>query len=104
MTGHLQLKVFWAKKFLGLAIDQINTKQKLPLTIYYFWPKTEAWDQLKLELESKYWLNDQDKIKILNAATEIMNFWRTSRGTTTLAQVKLKYKKIDFLPGFELEA
>ena len=39
LGSELQLKVFWAKKFLGLAIDQINTKQKLPLTIYYFCPK-----------------------------------------------------------------
>jgi len=46
----LKLKVLWLKNVLCLAIDQTVIKQSYPLTQYYFWPRTEAWDQLKLEL------------------------------------------------------
>jgi len=52
----LRLRVAWFKNFLGLAIDQANSSQQHSLTLYYFWPKTEAWEQLKLELNSKNWL------------------------------------------------
>ena len=53
----LRLKVVWFKDFLGLAIDQVNSDLQYSLTPYYFWPRTEAWEQLKLELDSKIWLN-----------------------------------------------
>ena len=49
----LKLKVIWLKKFLGFALDTKGGQNSYPLTPYYFWPKTEAWDQLKLELDSK---------------------------------------------------
>ena len=52
----LRLKVAWFKNFLGLDVDQIDTNQQYFLTPYYFWPRTEAWEQLKLELDSKVWL------------------------------------------------
>ena len=61
----LKLKVLWLKNVLGLAIDQTVIKQSYPLTQYYFWPRTEAWDQLKLELDSKPWLSDKEKISTL---------------------------------------
>ena len=57
----LQLKVLWLKNVLGLAIDQKVTKHRYPVTQYYFWPRTEAWDQLKLELDSR--VGCQKKIK-----------------------------------------
>jgi 30S ribosomal protein 3 len=46
----LKLRVVWCRNFLGLAINQRNLKREYSLTCYYFWPKTEAWEQLKLEL------------------------------------------------------
>ena len=55
----LKLKAVWGKNFLGLAIDQVNDIYNLPITTYYFWPRTEAWEQLKLELDSKLWLNKE---------------------------------------------
>ena len=53
MTNSMQLKLkaVWGKNFLGLAIDQVNGVYDLPITTYYFWPRTEAWEQLRLELD-----------------------------------------------------
>ena len=61
----LRLKIVWFKDFLGLAIDQVSLKREYSLTPYYFWPKTEAWEQLKLELDSKLWLTQVEKVEIL---------------------------------------
>ena len=83
----LELKILWSSNFLGLAIDQTSTKCRLPITNYYFWPKTEAWEQLKIELAFKPWIKDREKAHILNSAAEVMNFWRTNRNSETFKEV-----------------
>lgn len=70
----LKLNAIWGKDFLGLAIDQVIGNYHSPITAYYFWPRTEAWEQLKLELESKPWIQRSEKVKVLNSVTELMNF------------------------------
>ena len=77
----LKLKIAWFKNFLGLSIDQVNSTQQYPLTPYYFWPKTEAWEQLKLELDSKLWLSPEEKIRILKITGNVMNYWLSNRNT-----------------------
>jgi len=75
----LKLKVLWFKNCLGLAIDQTSTNHQFQLTNYYFWPKTEAWEQLKIELSLKSWISVEEKIRILNLTSEVMNFWHRNR-------------------------
>jgi len=75
----LKLRVLWFKDCLGLAIDQQGVNQAYPLTPYYIWPRTEAWEQLKLELDSRPWLPNANKVLILNLTTEVMNSWREYR-------------------------
>ena len=53
VSQQLKLNVIWVKNFLGFAVDQTIEKTSYPLTSYYLWPRTEAWEQLKLELDSK---------------------------------------------------
>jgi 30S ribosomal protein 3 len=86
-SGNLRLKVIWLKNCLGLAIDQVSLQNQLPITFYHFWPRTETWEQLKLELDCKPWLSDTDKVKLLNTAGKIMDFWQTSKETTTAEDV-----------------
>ena len=93
----LQLKVVWFGNFLGLAIDNVNLNQIYSLTPYYFWPKTEAWEQLKLELGFKPWLKDEEKIRVLNSAAEIMVFWRAHRNTTNIEEVMKKFNGVRFV-------
>ena len=88
----LRLKIAWFKNFLGLAIDQVNSNQQYFLTPYYFWPKTEAWEQLKLELDSKLWLPQEEKVRVLKLAGNVMNYWFSSRD--------LKIVKTDFIQKF----
>ena len=82
-TFQLKLKVAWLKNFLGLSIDQVVGNQKYAMTPYYFWPRTEAWEQLKLELDSKLWLTEEEKIKLLKTAGDVLNYWLSYRNTKT---------------------
>ena len=91
----LKLKVAWFKNYLGLAIDQVNVNQNYYLTPYYFWPRTEAWEQLKLELDSKLWLNSKEKIKILKTTRDIMDYWLLNRNTSTLETFKNKFSEVE---------
>jgi len=75
----VRLKVLWLKNFLGFAIDQRTSHNSSPLTPYYFWPKTDAWDQLRLELDSKLWIKRDESIAILNTITEVTNYWTQDR-------------------------
>ena len=93
----LKLKVLWLKNVLGLAIDQTVIKQSYPLTQYYFWTRTEAWDQLKLELDSKPWLSEKEKISTLNLATDIISHWRTNRNTDAVQKVANNFGEAVFV-------
>ena len=97
MPQQLTLKVLWLKNVLGLAIDQTVIKQSYPLTQYYFWPRTEAWDQLKLELDSKPWLSEKEKIIILNLATDIITHWRTNRNTDAVNKIANTFNEAAFV-------
>jgi len=93
----LKLRVLWLKNVLGLSIDQTIVKQSYPLTQYYFWPRTEAWDQLKLELDSKPWLSQTEKIVVLNLATDIITHWRTYRNTETIENIANNFSEASFV-------
>jgi len=96
-TFQLKLKIAWFKDFLGLSIDQVQLNQNYSLTQYYFWPKTEAWEQLKLELDSKVWLTQAEKIKILKIAGDVMNYWLSSRDTKTSEKITKLFPEIEIL-------
>ena len=93
----LKLKVAWFKNFLGLAIDQVNGENDYSLTPYYFWTRTEAWEQLKLELDSKLWLTKQEKIEILKTTGSVMNYWLSHRDTKTSHDLQQEFKQINVL-------
>ena len=98
-TGYkpLKLRVLWLKNVLGLAIDQTILKQSYPLTQYYFWPRTEAWDQLKLELDSKPWLSEKEKIVILNLTTDLISYWRQNRTTKKIEDLTNSFSEVTFV-------
>ena len=93
----LKLKAIWGKNFLGLAIEQVIGKYQLPITAYYFWPRTEAWEQLRLELDSKPWLPKEEKIKILNSVARLMNFcMQEYRTNESIEVVKKRFTEVTF--------
>ncbi|CAN6451585.1 unnamed protein product [Victoria cruziana] len=77
----LVLKFIWLEKNIGLALDQVIPGHgTIPLSPYYFWPRKDAWEELKAKLESKPWISQKRMIILLNQATDIINLWQQSGG------------------------
>jgi len=77
----LVLKFIWMEKNIGLALDQLLPGYgTVPLSPYYFWPRKDAWEELKVLLESKPWISQKQMIILLNQATDIINLWQQSGG------------------------
>ncbi|KAL1815414.1 hypothetical protein DCAR_0519670 [Daucus carota subsp. sativus] len=77
----LVLKFVWMEKNIGLALDQVIPGHgSIPLSPYYFWPRKDAWEELKVMLERKPWISQKEVVILLNQATDIINLWQQSGG------------------------
>ncbi|PWA66974.1 ribosomal protein PSRP-3/Ycf65 [Artemisia annua] len=80
----LVLKFIWMEKNIGLGLDQVIPGHgTVPLSPYFFWPRKDAWEELKTTLESKPWISQKKMIILLNQATDIINLWQQSGGNLT---------------------
>lgn len=71
------LRFLWLEKNIGIAIDQVVPGHgTIPLSPYFFWPRKDAWEQLKAKLDSKGWISRKRTIILLNQATDIINLWQ----------------------------
>lgn len=73
----MTLRFLWLEKNIGIALDQVVPGHgTIPLSPYFFWPRKDAWEELKAKLDSKKWISRKRTIILLNQATDIINLWQ----------------------------
>lgn len=91
------LSFLWLDKTIGVAVDQVFTKgSRSPITEYFFWPRVDAWEELKAALDSKSWFDQREKVLILNRCTEVINYWQDGDAKHSIDEVKQKFPDCKF--------
>lgn len=74
-----KIQVICLENLVSITINQQISEQIIPLISYYSWPVSEAWEQINNELESKFWIPENEKIMLLNLLADIINVWKQQR-------------------------
>ncbi|HEU0228367.1 MAG TPA: hypothetical protein VFQ86_11550 [Arachidicoccus soli] len=68
-------KVVCLENKIAICLDQQLADKTSPVTEYFFWPQSDAWDELNKLLESKPWITLSNRIFVLNILTDLINYW-----------------------------
>lgn len=93
------LKILWFDHNIAFSVDHVARFGYSPLTSYFFWPRNDAWYQIKSELDSKPWISTSDKIYILNKVTSIINYWQENNQKKTIREIQEKFPDLVFYGG-----
>merc|ERR1719310_71589 len=98
-AANFKLKFLYLEKNIGFAVDQVVGKSQhlSPLTQYFFWPRDDAWEELKSHLESMDYISEAEKIELLNTTTEIINYWQEEGESHSLEDAREAFPDCIFM-------
>jgi 30S ribosomal protein 3 len=91
------LKVYWSEESLLLGVDRLYNASRSPITDYFNWPKENAWESLKVQLEKKEWIDQQERYSLLQQATDVINFWQQKKENPSVDKAREKFPEILFV-------
>ncbi|MEW5297797.1 MAG: hypothetical protein WDW38_006981 [Sanguina aurantia] len=84
-----KLNVLWMSQNVAISVDTVYSRgQTSPLTEYFFWPRNDAWDEMKGSLESRPWIAERDKVVLLNRLTQLINYWQEQEVKHTIEEAR----------------
>jgi len=86
LISKFKLNILWLENKLGISIDQIQSDGPIPLTKFVFWPKSDAYDQIRLQLSTRPWILNEDKRRLLDSTASIMARWQKDYSNTRTAE------------------
>lgn len=91
------LKALFLDRDIAISVNQVVGKGTSPLTSYFFWPRNDAWEQLKVELESKSWISDEEIVELLNTATNLINYWQDGGRNRSIKVAQERFPNVLFV-------
>jgi 30S ribosomal protein 3 len=93
-----RLNILWADQNLGVSVDQVFARGGVaPLTEYFFWPRRDAWEELRVAVEARPWVSEADKVDLLNRLTKVINMWQDVEGKPSVEDARLEFPDCVFL-------
>jgi 30S ribosomal protein 3 len=87
-----RLNILWADQNLGVSVDQVFARGGVaPLTEYFFWPRRDAWEELRVAVEARPWVSEADKVDLLNRLTKVINMWQDVEGKPSVEDARLEF-------------
>lgn len=65
--------LIWEASSLGIYINEIRGNKHIPLTRICYWPASDAWSQILIELEAKKWISQEEKKFLLDKTVDIID-------------------------------
>ena len=91
------LKILWLEKSLGIALDRRVGKTTQPVTEYFFWPRKDAWDELKDRLNNSAWISQNEAIALLNQTTDLIQTWQEEEKKGSFQKMQTKFPDCIFV-------
>jgi hypothetical protein len=96
----LGLQFIYLNDKLGFAVNYRNVKGVFPISSYYFWPISKAWEQLQFELNLQTWISSKEQTQLLNVIVELMDDWQRLKDISNRKQ--LMEKKFDAVENVQI--
>jgi 30S ribosomal protein 3 len=93
-----KLRFLWLPKNVAVGVDQVFAGSfASPLTEFFFWPRKDAWEELKSVLEAKTWISERDSVLLLNRTTEVINYWQEEGEKHSVEEARQMFPDCEFL-------